>query len=69
MADAVRWNDWITVRPVHFEDEAASQPRRVRLACAAMRPGDPVRIESGRQVVEGEIVAVAHSIVHVRRLL
>lgn len=68
MNEAVRWNDWITVRPVCFEDEEGPRPRRVRLACTAMRPGDPVRVERGRRVIEGEIVAVAHSIVHVRVL-
>ena len=66
MTDAIRWNDWITVRPVCFEDEETPQPRRVRMACAALRPGDPVRVE-GQQVIEGQIVAVAHSVVHVQR--
>ena len=65
--DDVRWNDWITVRPVRFEDEETSQPGSVRLACAAMRPGDPGGVEGGKQMTEEEIVAVAHSIVHVTR--
>ena len=69
MGDTIRWNTWITLRPVRFEAEEVPQPRRVRLACTAMRPGDPVRVERGLRVIEGEIVAVAHSIARIAVLV
>lgn len=66
MYEVIRWNTWITVRPVQFEDEEEPQARTVRLACAENASR---RSDSGwPTVIEGQIVAVAHSIVHVRRM-
>jgi len=61
------WNSWTRVQPVQFEGEERAVPRAVRLCCAASRVGDPVQIIEGKQTVPGVIVAVAHSILHVRR--
>ena len=54
----VRWNDWSRVYPVQFDNEQALRPRSVRLACAAMRKGDPVQIIEGPQTTTGVIAGV-----------
>jgi hypothetical protein len=44
-----RWNSWIIVQPVQFEDEPMAKPRTVRLCCACSRVGDPVRVTEGKK--------------------
>jgi hypothetical protein len=66
--EAPRWNTWTLVQPVQFEGEDHPVPRAVRLCCAASRVGDPVRVSDGERSVEGRIMRVAHSILHVDRL-
>jgi hypothetical protein len=63
--EPVRWNNWSRVYPVQFEDEQVSRPRGVRLACAAMRKGDPVQIIEGLQTTTGVIAGIISSVVHV----
>lgn len=62
-----RWNDWSRVYSVQFDNEQASQPRAVRLACAAMRTGDPVQIIERGRTTTGTIAGIISSVVHVSR--
>ena len=65
LTDVPRWNDWTRVQPVQWEGEESASPREVRLCCAAARVGDPVRVRDGTRSVEGRIVSVAHSVLHI----
>jgi hypothetical protein len=61
-----RWNSWTILQPVQFEGEERAMPRKVRLWSAAARVGDPVQITTETTIVYGRIVAVRHSVLHVR---
>jgi hypothetical protein len=63
--DEPRWNTWTIVQPVQLEGEERPSPRTVRLCCAASRVGDRVEVTVRGRSVEGWIVRVAHSILHV----
>lgn len=58
-----RWNDWVCWQYVRFEGEERAVPRGVRLACAAARVGDPVRItESNGDERVGVILQVGSTL-------
>ena len=66
--DLPRWNDWSRVYPVQFDNEQVSQPRGVRLACPAMRKGDPVQIIDGPRTTTGVIAGIVSSVVNARTM-
>ena len=61
-----RWNDRTYLQAVQFEYDETATPREVRLSDAAPRPGDPVRVKVAGVEVEGQIVEIAASVLHVR---
>ena len=50
---APRWNTFTTVCPVQFVGESAVKGLPLRLACSAMRVGDPVQVTEGGRIVTG----------------
>ena len=62
----LRWNDFVRVYPVRLEGEDLPRARPLRLACPALRVGDPVQVTSGGDVVTGEIVDVVSAVVVVK---
>ena len=46
--------------------EAAPRARKLRLACPALRVGDPVQVSDRTAVVFGEIVDVVSTVIVVR---
>jgi hypothetical protein len=53
------------MQPVQFEYETKPKPRSVRLIGPAVRVGDPVRVGVSGVEVEGRIVEIAASVLHV----
>jgi hypothetical protein len=64
---APRWNTFTTVCPVQFVGESAIKALPVRLACPAMRIGDPVQVTEGGRIVTGTIAAYMYGAVQVQR--
>jgi hypothetical protein len=62
-----RWNSFASVYPVQIEGEAKASPRMVRLACSAMRVGDPVQVTDNGHIVTGTISGIVSAVVIVRR--
>jgi hypothetical protein len=63
----IRWNDFIRVYPVRFENEEAPRARPLRLACSALRIGDPAQVTEGRTIVTGRIADVVSAVIVVER--
>ena len=65
--DTPRWNNFIVVCPVQFVGESAIKALPVRLACSAMRVGDPVQVTEGGRIVTGTIAVSMYGAVQVQR--
>ena len=61
-----RWNDRAYIQPVQFQYEDQPTPRDVRLRGPEARSGDLVRVTIAGVEVEGRIVDVVGSVLHVR---
>lgn len=56
------------MQAVLFEGEEVAVPRAVRLSCACSRLDDRVQVTTDKTIVSARIVAVRHSVLHVRRV-
>ena len=61
-----RWNGRTLLFRVQLDYESKAKEREVRLIGSKPRAGDPVRVALGGAEVEGQIVDVAGSVVHVQ---
>ena len=65
--DPPQWNTFTTVCPVQFVGESTVKALPVRLACPAMRVGDPVQVTEGGRIVTGTIATSMYGAVQVHR--
>jgi hypothetical protein len=61
-----RWNTWAGLRAVKLDFEKTPKERSVRLAGPVPAVGDPVRIGMSGVEIEGQIVSIAGTVLHVK---
>ena len=61
-----RWNPRTLLHRVQLDYESKAKEREVRLIASKPRVGDPVRVAVGGVEIEGQIVDIVRSTLHVQ---